>query len=122
MLVLALALAGCGGDGGKIELTAADSGGRIEASTGDTITITLDSNVTTGFQWNLVTEPDGAVAKLVSSEYVPPEDGLIGEGGVEIWTFEAVAPGETDLGLSYFRPFEPESVDGTFAVTVAVAS
>jgi inhibitor of cysteine peptidase len=120
VLLLALAVAACGGDGGQLELTAADSGSVVGLGGGDTVTITLDSNGTTGFQWNLVSEPDASVLELVASEYVEPEDGLVGEGGVEVWTFEAVATGETALELAYARPFEPDAVEATFSLAIRV--
>jgi inhibitor of cysteine peptidase len=120
-LVLAaasLAACGGGGDGGALALTAADSGRTVELGTGRLLTVTLESNATTGFRWNLAEAPSEAVIHLVSSEYVEPKDGRLGEGGVEVWTFEAAGAGTTSLRLEYVRPFDPGDVEGEFVLTI----
>jgi inhibitor of cysteine peptidase len=119
-----LVLAACGGgEPGAVELTAADSGTTVTLEAGQQVEISLESNASTGFQWNLAGEPDAAVLELVSSTYVEPEtsDDVVGAPGTEIWTFEAVGTGTTSVELAYFRPFEPETVGGTFSLTVDVS-
>jgi inhibitor of cysteine peptidase len=120
-VVALLALAACGGDGEPLDISAADSGATVSVETGQSLVITLESNLTTGFQWNLVGEPEAGVLTLVGSEYIAPEDGAVGEGGVEVWTFEGKGAGTTALELSYFRPFDTEDVQGSFTLTVDVS-
>ena len=116
-----LLAASCGGGAESgLELTAKDSGERVTLGAGERLTVTLESNATTGYSWALATAPDAAVLRLVGSEYVPPEDGLVGEGGVEVWTFEGVEAGTTALELAYARPFEPGEVADRFELAVAV--
>lgn len=76
-------LAACAGAPGEIKLTASDSGKTLDAAPNQVITITLDSNPTTGFKWNLVAEPDAKVLKLVASKYNAPSAPLPGAGGTE---------------------------------------
>lgn len=115
-----------GGNGDEVVLEASDSGSEVEVSEGTAITITLDSNVTTGFQWQLAGDLDESVLKLEGNEYVGLEDvegsePIAGAGGQEVWTFTAAGPGEANLRLKYAQPWAGgmES-DDTFEVTVSV--
>ena len=118
---LLVVLTGCGGGiPDPIELTATDDGASFELVTGQELVIRLESNQTTGFRWIVVEQPDASVLSLISSEYEEPDGGLVGEGGTEVWTFRAGEAGEGPLGLAYARPFEPDDVQGTFTVSIAV--
>jgi len=125
LLLATLALTACGSDaepaeGGRtIDLTAEDSGSSVEAAVGDEIVITLESNVTTGFAWTLVTEPESEVLDLVDSEYVAPDTDLVGAGGEEVWTFVATGEGTTALAMSYQRSSD-ETAGELFDLTVIV--
>ena len=68
--------------------------------------ITLESNRSTGYQWRLARPLDQAVVKLVGSGYESPRVKLPGAGGKEIWTFQAVGRGRTEITMKYIRPWE----------------
>jgi len=78
----------------------------ITAESGKTFTLTLDSNRTTGYRWQLANPVDEKHVKLISSEYHRASTQLMGAGGKEIWTFKAVAAGTTEIHLKYVRPWE----------------
>ncbi len=78
----------------------------VVARVGDQFKITLDSNPTTGFKWQLATKPNQNVATKVSSVYNPPAQSIPGRGGSETWTFKAVGRGKTAIVLSYDQPWE----------------
>lgn len=122
-LILVL-LTACAEQTGAIDLDAANNGTTLETTSGQTINITLDSNITTGYKWNLVTEPDVQVLKLLSSDYVAPGVGnppLVGAGGKEVWKFQTTGRGTTSLKLAYFRPFEKNTPPAKeFSATVVV--
>jgi inhibitor of cysteine peptidase len=123
LLAAALFVSACGGgEPATVELTAADSGTSVTLEPGQQLQISLESNPSTGFRWNLVQEPDANVLILVSSTYVEPvtDDQVVGAPGTEVWTFEAAAAGTTSLELAYFRSFEPENVGGTFSLNAEV--
>jgi inhibitor of cysteine peptidase len=125
LLLLTLTLAGlaaCSSPASEIALTKSDNGKTISAAPNQLITITLDSNATTGFKWNLTGEPDAKVLKLVVSKYNAPQNtgGLVGVGGTETWQFQAVGAGTGTLKLAYFRPFDPTQAAGEFTLTVNV--
>ncbi|MDE3091404.1 MAG: protease inhibitor I42 family protein [Chloroflexota bacterium] len=121
-LILVL-LTACAERAGAIDLDAANNGTTVQVANGQTITITLDSNITTGYKWNLVTEPNAQVLKLLSSEYVPSVASnlpVVGAGGKEVWKFQTTGRGTTSLKLAFFRPFDPSQVAKEFAVTFVV--
>jgi inhibitor of cysteine peptidase len=120
LVLLGVFLTACTAQVSGIALTASNNGMTIEASQNQAISIKLDSNVTTGFKWNLVTEPDANMLKFVSSEYVAPNTTLVGAGGYELWKFQATGKGTTALKLAYFRPFDPKDVAKEFTVTIVV--
>lgn len=93
----------------------------IEVAVGKEFSITLESNPTTGYHWELAGQLAEAVVKLVGNEYKGPETKLIGAGGKEVWTFSAVGKGETIIKMKYVRPWEkdvPPFRTAEFKVTV----
>jgi len=80
----------------------------IEKTVGDTFTVTLDSNGTTGYAWE--TDYDESFLELVSSAYIGPDTDLVGAGGSEEFVFKALRQGTTELTLNYRRAWE-EGVD-----------
>lgn len=118
-LVVSLAAIGCGS--GMKTYTQSDT--NITASIGDQFVIQLESNPTTGFQWGISGSLNPTVVKKVSSKYVPGKNAQtkVGAGGVENWTFQAMAKGTTKIVMTYARPFEKGTVPAqtvTFNVTV----
>ncbi len=123
LALLVVFLAACSTAPSEIKLTANDNGKTIEAAANQSLTITLDSNATTGYKWNLVTEPDAKVVKLVSSDYVVPTSDsqpIVGAGGAEVWKFQIIGAGKTTITLAYFRPFDPKQVAKEYTVTIMV--
>jgi inhibitor of cysteine peptidase len=86
----------------------ADVTDRLDVGVNEEFHITLASNATTGYHWELAEPPNNAVVRLVTSEYRPPKTNLVGAGGHEIWTFRAVSPGQTVIRLKYVRPWEKD--------------
>ena len=79
------------------------------------------SNPTTGYHWELVGELDKTVVDFVGRDYKSTSDpNLVGGGGVDIWTFRAVAAGEAAITLGYFPPGtgEPAAQEVTFTIVV----
>ncbi len=96
-------------------------GTQISAKVGQKFTITLVSNQTTGYQWQLAEPLDETMVKLVGSEYKAPQSGLVGRGGQEIWTFDPVRQGITQISLKYVRPWEkdvPTADERLYSVTI----
>ena len=95
----------------------------VEVCVDGSLTVTLCSNLTTGFQWSEVAQiSDQTILQQTSHEFVPPEaKGVEGAAGKEVWTFEALKKGTTDVSMEYSRPWEGgEKATWTFDLTVVV--
>ena len=82
-----------------------------EIAVGGTLTVTLESNPTTGFTWELTELSDQTVLALIEIKYEPGEEAkqepsLSGAGGTEIWSFEALKKGEATISMEYSQPWE----------------
>jgi len=114
----AVLFSGCDTNGTLI--TDADNGKQIAVNSGDVIIVTLESNPTTGFSWQL-TEMDNAVLKQVGEvKYESDGRNILGAGGTETFRFEAVSAGEVNLTLWYMRPWESVQPLETFTIQVVV--
>ncbi|HPE68415.1 MAG TPA: protease inhibitor I42 family protein [Thermotogota bacterium] len=80
---------------------------------GDVLRIEIESNATTGYEWELVSEVDERFLKLESNDYFPPNSQLMGAGGWQHLVFSAMDPGVTSVQLEYRRPWDPaDTVEG----------
>ncbi len=102
------------------------SGGRqIVLSVGGTLTLTLESNASTGYSWQLDSISDPSVVAYVSNEYVPPApvEGdmmIVGAPGEEVWKFRATASGQAIIKMVYVGPGAGGEVAHTMTITVIV--
>ena len=78
----------------------------MEIAAGERFTIELDASAASGLRWYLASPaPDPAVVRVLSAEYRPPTQPLADTTGLEVWTFEALAPGSTVVAFAYRRPW-----------------
>ncbi len=73
-------------------------------------TISLPSNATTGYYW-YIAKYDPRLIKLVDSHYSAPKKAMPGQGGIQVWYFEArhnsfKAAYLSDIELVYARPWD----------------
>jgi len=104
-LILAVCLlAGCGG-----VKTYIDDEKTITTRVGQEFTIALDSNPTTGYDWQET--HDVIMLSLEEDRYEPDEkaEGLVGAGGTQYYRFEALKKGDTEVILIYMRPWEEKA-------------
>lgn len=80
----------------------------IEAAVGSDVTVTLASNPTTGYSWQLSEVPVAGLLRLIGHRFERPETAMLGAGGRDIWIFKAVGVGQTQGVLEYARPWEKE--------------
>lgn len=136
LLALALVAAGCDGaattypDTGEAEasepvaLGAEDNGRQVRLAPGQVLVVSLASNPTTGYSWEVI-EADAAVLQQQGeAEFQQSETGdqqMVGVGGTETLRFAAAEPGQTTLTLVYHRPWEKDVEPlETFSVEVVV--
>jgi inhibitor of cysteine peptidase len=105
---------GTGAATSSLLLTEADSNKSFTVSVGDTVTVVLAGNMTTGYQWALALA-EGAADLLEPADdqpaYVPDSvaEGVVGSGGKYTFVFTAAAAGQVELRLKYWRSFEPQA-------------
>ena len=118
-LVVAL-FSSCGTHG--TSLTETDNGKQIAVNSGDGVTLTLVSNPTTGYNWQVMEMDDAILVQDGDPEYKqsPSPEGLVGAGGTETFRFKALGTGETALKLGYMRPWESIAPIETFIIQVVV--
>ena len=95
----------------------------VKVNTGDTVTITLCSNPTTGFQWSESAQiSDQNILKQTGHKYEPAEEEkTVGGAGQEVWTFKALNEDITTVSMEYSRPGEGgEKGHWTFFATITV--
>jgi inhibitor of cysteine peptidase len=123
----------CGGKGesttptptvNKVNVDASYNGSEVALSAGDQLIVTLESNPgSTGLSWNLSAISDTSIIAKISDEYISPtpsDPPVVGQGGQEVWTFEALDAGTATISMKYNRPTVPQEVYNTFEITVNV--
>ena len=88
-----------------VSVNASSSGKQVELFVGGTLTVTLDSNATTGYSWELTGISDTGVLQKTDNKYVAPTSSLVGAGGKEVWTFQTLTAGTTTLSMEYSQPW-----------------
>lgn len=73
---------------------------------GKSFVVVLPSNPTTGYMWSLAKPLGSKILKSSSNVYIPSKPILSGSGGHELWIFEIVGEGRTELSMKYSRSFE----------------
>lgn len=97
-----------------------------EVTAGDSFTVTLCSNPTTGFQWAEAQISDQAVIAQVDHKFEAPEypsdrPPPPGTAGQEVWTFTALKEGESTISMEYNQPWEGGlKGEWTFVLAVVV--
>lgn len=119
---LAAGPAACGGDaGGTAVYTEADDGRTITAAVGDSITIRLSENASTGYSWTL--RRSSGLSLLVDDlEQPTASPGLVGAPGTRVFTLEVTATGTQTAEAVYERSWEAGTADPAeeFTLTIAV--
>jgi predicted secreted protein len=94
----------------------------ITVGKGEIFALTLPSNPTTGYIWQMAKPPEDGVIQFIGNQYREDKTGLVGAGGREIWTFKAVGTGEATIGLKYVRPWEKSNAHAKVASFKVVVS
>lgn len=110
--------------GSDVVLGAADRGRRIDIRPGDTVTVRLPENPTTGHRWQVAADDSaalGAIASLIHQDFAPAATSAAGAGGERTLVFEARASGQASLRLLYKPSWRgDEAAAQVFAVDLIV--
>lgn len=120
LLWLIILLSGCC-TGNPVRLYQIDSGRTIKVGPGDTVEIVLDSNPTTGYQWEALPW-DTEVIEQIDKPVYKSRSKAIGSGGELTFYFKALSTGQAPLKFIYFRAFEKDVPPiKSFQVTIVVS-
>jgi inhibitor of cysteine peptidase len=124
LVAMLVCLAACStGAPDRVSVTESNDGEQIEVAAGGSLTITLESNASTGFQWSESAEiGDLDVLQQTDHQFVAPNDtGVVGAPGQEVWTFNALKEGTSTISMEYRRSWESAGEAAqTFSLTVIV--
>jgi inhibitor of cysteine peptidase len=106
----------------ELSVDIASSGKEVTLAAGGMLTVTLESNITTGYSWNENANiGDKTVMQQTDHKYQPPATAIPGAGGKEVWTFKALKAGQSTISMEYRRPFDPTAAPAkTFSLTLVV--
>lgn len=86
----------------------------------DTLTLDLQSNITTGFEWIITEGPEKM--EVLSEEYISEEtdEPVCGAPGTTRYVIKALEEGEGTMKLCYCRDGEDGEVDNYYLLTVKI--
>lgn len=116
--LVSVLIIGCGRSGG-LALRAGDDGRELALRQGETLTVSLPGNPSTGYTWEAVGLDEGILRQGGEPEFTPESDAL-GAPGVQVFRFRVIGQGHTVLNLVYQRPWEEAEPEQTFSVDVTV--
>ncbi|MFC1994252.1 protease inhibitor I42 family protein [Chloroflexota bacterium] len=93
----------------------------FQVEVGDKITVKLCSNPSTGFQWKYGMTGE-IVLQAEDHDFEEPKDeNVLGAAAKEVWTFEAIDEGATEVLMAYSRSWEVgEEAEWTYVLNVVV--
>jgi len=94
--------------------------GEFEVEVGDKIRLELCSNRTAGFAWSAEIDDEDVLAEEDYDYTEPGSDEVLGAPGTEIWTFEAVGIGTTEVTMEYSQAGGAIEAQWTYTMTVTV--
>lgn len=94
----------------EITLSNADNGKTIQLKPGQTLTLQLSENPTTGYRWSIASFND-QLLKLIDDRFNLPNSSAMGSGGQRILTFKATRTGQVNLTVNQKREWEDSAVD-----------
>jgi inhibitor of cysteine peptidase len=116
LILAGLVLSACGAQ----QITENMDGQTVTVKPGETFTITLTGNPTTGYGWQMA-DLNTAVLKILSEPSYKPDTLMTGSGGTYVYKFEAVGAGTATIKFNYLRAWEKNKLPyKTFTITVAV--
>jgi inhibitor of cysteine peptidase len=94
----------------------------LHLATGQTLILTLPSNPTTGFRWQVQNPGSGILRSLGPEVYSSAEQmEMVGSAGQSVWRYKAADAGTGRLLMVYQQPWAPEvAPQATFDCSITV--
>lgn len=120
LIIIALLVADSPRTSSVVRVNEVDLGRAVMLRTGDTLQVTLEGNISTGYVWELVqNNPD--VLRPMGEQEIVARGSALGAGEQVITRFEAVGAGTVYLSMIYHRQFEENGAPlKTFQLEVIV--
>jgi predicted secreted protein len=81
----------------------------IQVAAGEPFAIRFQTSPGTGYSWSFAAELDAKLLEFLAERTEEPGSMRLGGNVFVIWTFRALAAGETAIAMKYARPLETES-------------
>lgn len=117
LFAVVLMLTGCKKD----ILSRAESGKTFTYKVGDSFTIKLSENPSTGYVWRFKTEPESQqIVSLISDNFEESVQGRVGAGGEHSFVWQAVNVGTVEIYGFHTRPWVVSKDEPTVAYRIMV--
>lgn len=87
---------------------------------GQTFTVVLPANASTGYRWQITSTLDASLVQPSGQDYISEQPVMPGSGGMDVWTFSALAPGETEIQFGYFPPGNTTQAEETVIYSIRI--
>jgi len=107
----------------QVSINKANAGTTVELRVGDKLEVSLEGNLTTGYNWTVESLDSTIIKQLGDAEFKQADQNQnrVGAGGVILYRFEAIKSGKTPLKLIYHRSWEKDVPPiETYEVTIMV--
>ncbi|WP_295471047.1 protease inhibitor I42 family protein [uncultured Pseudomonas sp.] len=82
----------------------------LTLNSGQTLILSLPSNPTTGFRWQVRDAAPGVLRSLGPEVYNADQSkDMVGSGGQSVWRYKASSAGSGRLVMTYQQPWEPQA-------------
>ena len=92
----------------------------LAVKAGQNFDIVLPANSSTGYRWQITTAADANLVQPIGQTYVSEQSVMLGSGGMEVWTFSALAPGATKIEFGYFPPGNTTQPEETIIFSLSI--
>lgn len=108
-----------------LNLDASADGSSLQLKKGQVMSITLESNPSTGYSWFAISSKPDVLVQMREPEYLAPTSDpanpVVGAAGTETYYFQAADAGTVTLTLDYKRGWETDiNPEKTITITVEV--
>ena len=92
----------------------------INASVGENFTITLEAIGSTGYNWWAQFDPQYLILRGSATESPSKSPGMVGVPEMQVFTFEPIKAGNTDLIMLYLQPWENGTIGKRLIYPVSI--
>ena len=92
----------------------------LAVKAGQNFDIVLPANASTGYSWQITGTLDSSLIQSMEHNYIAEQPVIPGSGGMDVWTFSALKPGETEIQFGYFPPGNTTQAEETVIFSISI--